>query len=138
VNNRAFAAKEMGEAVRLYTMALEKLPSDAEHNHARSVFYANRAACYLHQKEYELVIDDCTSSIEQAPRYVKAYTRRAQAYEALDDLETALQGRCMDGSFVTLFDGLCWGVARVTIVARFPGHPLAKATQVNAVGVWML
>ena len=86
-------------------MALEKLPESEEHNHARSVFFANRAACYLHQKEYESVIEDCTLSIEQAPDYVKAYIRRAQAYEALDDLETALQGTCLDCLVANLLIG---------------------------------
>jgi len=42
------------------------------------------------QSKYELAVEDCTASVELDPRYVKAYMRRAQAYENLEDLDAAL------------------------------------------------
>lgn len=36
------------------------------------------------------MIEDCTDALELDPRYLKAYTRRSQAFEAKDDLEAAL------------------------------------------------
>ncbi|KYQ92039.1 hypothetical protein DLAC_06870 [Tieghemostelium lacteum] len=60
-----------------------------------SIYYSNRAACYLQKKEYQLVIDDCVKSLEMEPSTdslkIKILLRRAQAKEALDMLSEALE-----------------------------------------------
>jgi import receptor subunit TOM70 len=44
------------------------------------------------QEMHQNVIEDCARAIELDPGYVKAVMRRAQAYEATDKLEDALDG----------------------------------------------
>eukprot|EP00124_Ichthyophonus_hoferi_P005739 Ihof_evm1s930 gene=Ihof_evmTU1s930 len=85
--NAAFGAGKYEEAIDLYTQALALNPSPAD----ASKYYANRGACFAKLKQYESVIHDCTEAIKIDPAYVKALHRRAQAYEAVDNLEEAVK-----------------------------------------------
>jgi len=58
---------------------------------ANAVYLSNRAACRLALKHYHYVIDDCSQALELDHRYVKAYLRRAKAFEKLDKLEEAVK-----------------------------------------------
>ena len=70
-----------------YTAAIECIPS----GHPFSVaLLNNRAVCYLKANIYKPCIADCTSVLSISPDYVKATLRRAQAYEATEQLELAL------------------------------------------------
>ncbi|KAK3267412.1 hypothetical protein CYMTET_24026 [Cymbomonas tetramitiformis] len=86
--NAYFGTGELESAVEKYTCALAAAPEDASQ---RSVYYANRAACYLQQEQYQDVVTDCTASLKINETYVKALKRRAQAHEHLDELERALE-----------------------------------------------
>lgn len=86
--NALFGVGELESAVEKYTCALAAAPEDASQ---RSVYYANRAACYLQQKQYQNVVTDCTAALKINETYVKALKRRAQAQEHLDELERALE-----------------------------------------------
>ena len=46
---------------------------------------------YVQVQRYEAVVEDCNSSLELQPQYVKALLRRAQAREALELLSEALE-----------------------------------------------
>eukprot|EP01137_Pigoraptor_chileana_P016543 Opistho-2@73464 len=85
--NKHFTAGEYGEAIRCYTLCIERCPPK---HAAGAVFYSNRAACYSKQDAFELVVDDCTTALDLDPSYVKARVRRGHAYEKLDKLEEAL------------------------------------------------
>ena len=50
----------------------------------QAVFHSNRAACYMHQRDWDAAIADCTTALTKSPNYVKALMRRAQALEASD------------------------------------------------------
>mmetsp|Transcript_4489 Transcript_4489/g.5202 ORF Transcript_4489/g.5202 Transcript_4489/m.5202 type:complete len:228 (-) Transcript_4489:34-717(-) len=89
--NECFKEKNYLEAIEYYSDALDYAPEEDSFNYSKAVYYSNRAACFLYLKRYEEVIDDCTFALELEPRYVKALTRRSQAYEALDELESALE-----------------------------------------------
>lgn len=56
----------------------------------RSIFYGNRAACLMALHRAPEAIEDCTAAIKLDPQYVKAYVRRAQAYEKTEKLAEAL------------------------------------------------
>jgi tetratricopeptide (TPR) repeat protein len=44
------------------------------------------------QGEYEASLKDCNKAVKLNKKYIKAYLRRANANEALEKLEDALQG----------------------------------------------
>ena len=93
--NRHFAAQEYSKAFERYSDALDLAPVDDDFGHSRAVFLSNRAACSLHLENHDEVISDCSAALELSPRYVKALMRRGQAYEAVEDLEAALAGKCL-------------------------------------------
>jgi import receptor subunit TOM70 len=80
--NEFYAAKQYKEAIEKYTNAIDILPS--------AVYYCNRAACYSNLGNHQLTIDDCTKAIEMDPKYIKAFHRRALAYEQLGNNRSAL------------------------------------------------
>jgi len=57
----------------------------------RAVFYANRAACHLELQDFKAAAKDCSSAIDIDGSYLKAWHRRAKAYEGLDDMDHALR-----------------------------------------------
>lgn len=57
----------------------------------RAILYANRAACYLELHQYKEAVNDCSSAIDIDGSYLKAWHRRAKAYEGLDDMDRALK-----------------------------------------------
>eukprot|EP01147_Barroeca_monosierra_P002033 gene2033-5106_t len=86
--NDAYKARRFDEAIETYTKALEVSPVIDEDC---AVFYCNRAACYLLQRNYDKVIDDCTAALRLRPCYTKALNRRAQAFENKRKLRSALK-----------------------------------------------
>lgn len=56
----------------------------------RAVLYANRAACCLELQQYKEAVTDCSAAIDIDGAYLKAWHRRAKAYESLDDMDRAL------------------------------------------------
>jgi import receptor subunit TOM70 len=74
-----------------------------------STFYQNRAAAYENLKDYEKIIEDCSSALELNVKYVKALTRRAKALEqtkrlvdCLDDVSLACALEPNPSTFMTL------------------------------------
>ena len=103
IGNIHFQSGDYAQAVKFYCEAIELCPKSD--NVELPKFYQNRAAAYEHlvyapltrfaiasfrilydfcifekQKEYQKVIDDCTSALEIDPYYMKSLTRRAKAY----------------------------------------------------------
>ena len=56
----------------------------------RCVLFANRAACHLQEGDYEGTVEDCSNALELDGGYVKAYVRRAKAFEALEEYDQGL------------------------------------------------
>ncbi|KAI9204150.1 uncharacterized protein BJ171DRAFT_394502, partial [Polychytrium aggregatum] len=81
--NKLFIEKNYTEAIDLYSQAIALHPT--------AIYYSNRAACYSNLGKFEKVVEDSTESIKLDPVYIKAINRRAQAYEKLDDLRSALK-----------------------------------------------
>jgi tetratricopeptide (TPR) repeat protein len=88
--NAFFRDKDYDGAITLYSQAIAYCPCDDENNVNMSVFLGNRAAAYFSIEEWSLVVDDCTTALENNANYVKVLHRRLQAYEKLDRVEEAL------------------------------------------------
>lgn len=82
--NKLFTEKKYEDAIVKYSEAISL--------DAQAVYFNNRAACYFHLHEYEKVIADCTEALKRDPVYIKALSRKAQAYEALSEHKSALDG----------------------------------------------
>lgn len=85
--NSLFKDGKYEQAVDFYTRAieLEKQPTKE-----KSTYYSNRAACYQQTHMYSLMVDDCTEAIKIDDTNVKAYIRRAIAYEGMEKWKLAL------------------------------------------------
>ncbi|CAL8307599.1 unnamed protein product [Gadus morhua 'NCC'] len=87
--NALFKSGEHLEAELRYTAALRACP--VCFSRERAVLFSNRAAACLHLDRKESAIADCSKALELDPGYVRALLRRAQLYEASEQLEQALQ-----------------------------------------------
>ena len=74
--NKLFGARDYEAAIKLYTEAIAICPPDNKKELA--TFYQNRAACYEHLKQYDLVIKDCSQAVHYDKLYIKAYLRRGK------------------------------------------------------------
>ncbi|GAA5954373.1 hypothetical protein JCM8115_004566 [Rhodotorula mucilaginosa] len=73
--NKHFGAKEYAKAVKKYTEALTKNPSDDD----AAVILANRSASYTLINKYDLAVADAQHAAERRPRWPKAQVRLAEA-----------------------------------------------------------
>ncbi|KAM8716640.1 hypothetical protein ACLKA7_003508 [Drosophila subpalustris] len=86
--NNCYRNGKYDEAISFYDKAIDKCPR--EHRTDMAIFYQNRAASYEMLKKWHKVKEDCTLSLENNPRYAKAYYRRARAHEATKDMSECL------------------------------------------------
>ncbi|KAJ1651534.1 Small glutamine-rich tetratricopeptide repeat-containing protein 2 [Dispira simplex] len=82
--NKALAAKEYDEAIRLYG---EAIALDARN----PIYFANRAAAYSQRGDYSEAVDDANRALEIDSRYSKAYSRLAHAYFGLKQYDLAVK-----------------------------------------------
>jgi len=84
--NDAYKAKKYELAAELYTRAIDSAARPD------AMFFSNRSACYLYFKppRHDLVVQDCNSALAIDKTYVKPLARRANAHEALGNLQEAL------------------------------------------------
>lgn len=74
--NEFFKKGDFGNAVKYYTEAIKRNPSDSK-------IYSNRAACYTKLMSFDLALADCESSIKIDPTFVKAYLRKAKVLQGM-------------------------------------------------------
>lgn len=70
--NLHFAAGRYDDAIKEYSVAIIKNPSNA-------IYYSNRALCYLRLSQHEKCISDCTKAVELDSRSVKGLYLMGQA-----------------------------------------------------------
>lgn len=75
------------EAIALYSQCI----SQADTDELRMKALNNRSACYKQLSNFEATIEDTTAVLEIDPENIKAYIRRAQAFEAVERYKLALQ-----------------------------------------------
>uniref|UniRef100_A0A1B0CL64 Putative myosin assembly protein/sexual cycle protein n=1 Tax=Lutzomyia longipalpis TaxID=7200 RepID=A0A1B0CL64_LUTLO len=84
--NEAFKAGDWETAISEYTQAIK---IGGENHKDLSVFYKNRAACFLKTSHFESADKDCKEALKITPSDPKALFRRAQALEGLEKFEEA-------------------------------------------------
>ena len=82
-------AKRSEEEEQKRTVGTTKAPTKTEL--LLATLHANAGACLMKQEKFEECVGRCSKAIDLHPLYGKAYARRAQAYEKLDDVERALE-----------------------------------------------
>ena len=82
-------AKRSEEEEQKRTIGTTKAPTKTEL--LLATLHANAGACLMKQEKFEECVGRCSKAIDLHPLYGKAYARRAQAYEKLDDVERALE-----------------------------------------------
>lgn len=87
--NQFFSRQKFEEAIECYSEAIALCPENDVENGA--IYFSNRAACFLMLNNNERTIEDCTNSLSLVPRSIKPLTRRAKAYEKLDQLHEAVE-----------------------------------------------
>ncbi|CAK9007459.1 Small glutamine-rich tetratricopeptide repeat-containing protein 2, partial [Durusdinium trenchii] len=85
--NEHLKANRFEDAVVSYTNAIKAAPTGA----SAHIYYSNRAAAYMHMKNFEACLDDCTVAQTLKPDYVKAHARAASANLQLGREEDARQ-----------------------------------------------
>jgi hypothetical protein len=85
--NACFKAGDLSGALDFYTQAIA-VCSGAKDG---ATLFANRAAVHLKQKHYQLCVDDCTDALKLDDTRDKAFFRRAQAHEGLDQMADAFK-----------------------------------------------
>ncbi|XP_049883480.1 tetratricopeptide repeat protein 1 [Pectinophora gossypiella] len=88
VGNDAFKFGDYERSIEKYTEGLRICP--LQFSQQRSVLYCNRSAAKMKLEKYAAAVKDCTKAIELDDKYLKAYIRRAQSYEATDKLDESL------------------------------------------------
>lgn len=88
IGNEAFKDGQFERSIEKYTEGLKICP--LQFTQQRSVLYCNRSAAKMKLLKYEQAIKDCSKAIELDDKYLKAYIRRAQSYEATEKLDECL------------------------------------------------
>jgi tetratricopeptide (TPR) repeat protein len=84
--NAAYKQDRFDDAVDCYTKAIKVTKDDEKE---KSTYYKNRAQAHLKLENWECAIADCNKALELVPKDPKAYFRRCQAYEALEQIDKA-------------------------------------------------
>lgn len=104
IGNQNFSRKNYDAAIEHYTKAIElsetikDLPTFKPEDLA--IFFQNRAACLEALNQFDKVIEDCNEAIKLKKNYIKAYIRRAKAYEKSEQYDKAM----VDAFAATMLD----------------------------------
>lgn len=80
--NEAFTKGSYPEALKYYSEAIKRNPTDAK-------IYSNRAACYAKLMEFNMAIRDSDECIRLDPTFVKGYLRKGASLMAIREFSRA-------------------------------------------------
>ncbi|KAI8144361.1 hypothetical protein BJV82DRAFT_607134 [Fennellomyces sp. T-0311] len=122
--NRKVSERNYPEAIKLYTEAIAI-------NGAQAVYYANRAAAYSQQSDYDKAVSDSKKAIEIDPKYSKGYSRLGHALFCQKKYQEAAeayeQGLELDPENATIKQSLATAKSKIGSVDRSGGGPSAGA-----------
>ena len=82
--NKAHEEKRFNDAIAAYTKAIELDSTD-------KIFYSNRSAAHLSNKDAVSALSDAERVIELAPEWVKGYGRKGAALRVLQQYDAAIK-----------------------------------------------
>ncbi|TRY77864.1 hypothetical protein TCAL_08136, partial [Tigriopus californicus] len=80
--NACFKSGDFSGAVKRYSEAIRRNPSDSK-------IYSNRAACYTKLMSFDLALKDCEKAIELDPQFIKAFLRKAMVHKGMGQTSKA-------------------------------------------------
>jgi len=89
--NELFIAKQLPDALDLYSQAIATCPSVEPFIKDKAIYYGNRSATFVKLFRFKEAVADCTKALDIDPNYLKVLIRRASAYEELEMLEEAYE-----------------------------------------------
>nr|CAH7713545.1 unnamed protein product [Callosobruchus chinensis] len=81
--NPELSEKEKEIAVKHYTEAIKRNPSDAK-------LYSNRAACYTKLAAFDLGLKDCDKCVELDPKFIKGWIRKGHILQGMQQHSKAI------------------------------------------------
>jgi len=85
--NEAYKKGNYDDAVDCYTKAIQNTKDDCPKE--KATYYKNRAQAHLKLENWESVVFDCNKSLDLIPKDPKAFFRRCQAYESMEQIDKA-------------------------------------------------
>ena len=79
LGNEAFTSGKYADAVKHYTEAIKRAPSDAK-------LFSNRAAAYTKLAAFDYALKDCDECINLDPSFVKGHLRKGKVLQGLKQL----------------------------------------------------
>ena len=79
LGNDYFKKGDYATAVKHYTEAIKRNPSEAK-------YYSNRAACYTKLAAFDLGLKDCDKCVELEPKFIKGWIRKGGILQVIVDL----------------------------------------------------
>lgn len=80
--NELFRQGKFAEALKCYSEAIKRNPSDAK-------VYSNRAACYTKLAAFDLGLKDCDKCLELEPTFVKGWIRKGKILQGMQQYSRA-------------------------------------------------
>ncbi|VEN60495.1 unnamed protein product [Callosobruchus maculatus] len=83
IGNEFFKKGDYATAVKHYTEAIKRNPSDAK-------LYSNRAACYTKLAAFDLGLKDCDKCVELDPKFIKGWIRKGHILQGMQQHSKAI------------------------------------------------
>ncbi|CAH1999721.1 unnamed protein product [Acanthoscelides obtectus] len=83
MGNEFFKKGDYATAVKHYTEAIKRNPSDAK-------LYSNRAACYTKLAAFDLGLKDCDKCVELDPKFIKGWIRKGHILQGMQQPTKAI------------------------------------------------